>query len=262
MKSDSSWGYLVSVGVAFAHQAQLGKGNGGTNEPLHQPSKSSNTRGWTLFSRFLYLEFCGFLILAASRYLDKILISPKVPDSRLAPLAAAAILQQTLAATTLSSSPLVRQSPFSTPQVMPENTGNPPQTQSQGSSRGRRNHGRRGGRGGRAPKATNGPSEGSRDAPALSGNTDATSTSTQNQSIRGSNSRPRGNRNRQPRRQNGDPDAAANVSRPATRRAFGGHLTSNANEVNEASAVTSSGPAGLSADAPEFVPGQPVASRR
>ncbi|KAJ6783122.1 hypothetical protein PWT90_07157 [Aphanocladium album] len=143
---------------------------------------------------------------------------------------------------------------------MPESQGNPSQTPSQGSSRGRSNHGRRGGRNGRGPRPKNGPSEGSGDAPALNG-TSGSAAPTQQNPAREPNQRSRGGRNRSSKHQIGVSGSAPNGARPAGRRAFGGHLTSATEENGESSNAVSSSPASLSADAPEFVPGQPVVSR-
>ncbi|XWW97269.1 hypothetical protein V2A60_005251 [Cordyceps javanica] len=113
---------------------------------------------------------------------------------------------------------------------MPENQGSPSQTPSQGSSRGKHHNGRRGGRNGRGSKLHNGPAEGSSDAPALNGDV-------------------------------GVSGSTPNGHRPAGRRAFGGHLTTATGDDNELTHAASPASLGLSADAPEFVPGQPVMSR-
>lgn len=202
-----------------------------------------------------------YLIPAASSRSIKIPPPSSALDTRLAPLAAAEILQQTPAPAPLSSSPLVRQSPIAVRQVMPESQGNPSQTPSQGSSRGRPNHGRRGGRTGRGGKPKNGHSEGSSDAPALNGDV-ASAAATPENSTRASNQRSRGNRNRPSKRHTGISGSAPNGPRPTGRRAFGGQLTSATEAGEEPPNTASSAPAGLSVDAPEFVPGQPVVSRR
>ncbi|KAJ3494781.1 hypothetical protein NLG97_g3856 [Lecanicillium saksenae] len=144
---------------------------------------------------------------------------------------------------------------------MPETQGNSSQTPSQGSSRGRNSHGRRGGRNGRGPRPKNGASEGSSDGPALNGASDSSAAPTQQNPTRESNQRSRGNRNRPPKRQTGVSGSAPNGARPAGRRAFGGHLTSATEDGNETANAVPSPVASLSADAPEFVPGQPVVSR-
>lgn len=48
--------------------------------------------------------------------------------------------------------------------------------------------------------------------------------------------------------------------RPSAQRAFGGHLTSATAETGDDDSVFVA--ASLSADAPEFVPGQPIVTRR
>ncbi|KAK8146563.1 FKBP12-associated protein [Beauveria asiatica] len=144
---------------------------------------------------------------------------------------------------------------------MPENQGNSPHTPSQGSSRGRYNHGRRRGRSDRGPRPNNGPFEGSADTPSVNGSVHSSPAPPQEDPTRGSNSRSRGNRNRPSKRQTGVSGSAPTRPRPAGRRAFGGHLSSTTEASNELSNSSSSAPAGLSVDAPEFVPGQPIVPR-
>lgn len=144
---------------------------------------------------------------------------------------------------------------------MPENQGNPPHTPSQGSSRGRYNHGRRRGRSGRGPRPNDGPSERSADTPSVNGSVHSSPAPPQEDLPRGSNSRSRGNRSRPSKRQTGVSGSTPTGPRSAGRRAFGGHLSSAREASNELSNSSSSAPVGLSVDAPEFVPGQPIVPR-
>ncbi|KYK54337.1 hypothetical protein DCS_06294 [Drechmeria coniospora] len=150
---------------------------------------------------------------------------------------------------------------------MPDTEGPVDRTQSQRQRRGGYNVRRRG-RGGNALARVDGPDSGTRnvaaqnDVPQLSSQPSSQPES-QLSSSRGSQStaneagrRPRGRNNRGGRRHRPDD---SNPSRrgtpgPATSRAFGGHLTGA--DVEEPSATS------LSADAPAFVPGRPVTSRR
>lgn len=148
-------------------------------------------------------------------------------------------------------------------QVMPQAEGSQTQTQSQGSSRGRSNHVRRGGRGGKGQRSNNGRSVGGADAPGETSSSQTPSTAAQQNAKPNppSDGKSRGGRNRRNNRGRGG-GAAAGAGATATagpgRRAFGGHLTTSADqEQGEPTAALS-----LSADAPEFVPGKPVVSRR
>ncbi|EQK98547.1 zinc finger domain-containing protein [Ophiocordyceps sinensis CO18] len=140
---------------------------------------------------------------------------------------------------------------------MPDTEGSQPRPQSQ-RQRGRGHPGRRSGRGGRgrAHEDGSGPGGGnvsSRDPPSIA----ATRPESRQQEVaseRPSEShRGRSRRGRGPR-PGGRVAAGRGTPRPATYRSFGGHLTSEADESGSAAPF-------LSADAPEFVPGQPVVSR-
>ncbi|KAL6403562.1 hypothetical protein AUP68_12918 [Ilyonectria robusta] len=157
---------------------------------------------------------------------------------------------------------------------MPEGEGGPAPNQAQGQSQGSRGGnsrgGRRRGRGGRGRGRGNGngasrggrnaPTEG--DAPAPSSvataqpaaQLDLSSTPESSGASRGRRGR-RGGRSGGARGSETQPRGSFQVG---PQRRFGGRLTSNVDEVSQANTDAQ---LSLSADAPEFVPGQPVATR-
>ncbi|PTB65420.1 hypothetical protein BBK36DRAFT_1205358 [Trichoderma citrinoviride] len=155
-------------------------------------------------------------------------------------------------------------SPRSPTEIMPEGEASQSQNQSQGASRGA-SRGRRGrGRGGRGRGHHGGPAQGtpghaapqvdgsenlSASTPAPTSQQDSTPPSNPSRQARGGRSRrgPRGERG-------GARHSAPRAPQPATTRRFGGHLTV---DTEDASSEAPS----LSAEAPEFVPGQPVLPR-
>lgn len=147
---------------------------------------------------------------------------------------------------------------------MPEAEGSQPPSQPQGSSKGRRNHGRRGGRGGKNTTSTNGSSSvkangGPGEGPSAA--TPSNNNAAENSSNREGSKSSKPPRSRRGGKQNGrgtglKGDATA---RPLVQRSFGGHLTADRPDFDE---TTTNGAVSLSADAPEFVPGQPMAAAR
>lgn len=172
----------------------------------------------------------------------------------------------------MATSTALPQNASSQPQIMPEAEGSQAQTQSQRPNRGR-NHGHRRGRGGKTRQLADGSRSGSASAPSQSETfqSQAGSTATQRQSQAsseaptrsipdGSNSNQRG-RDRRPRgpRQVGRGSARHDAPRSFAHRSFGGHLTGISGEAGDS--AVSAAPS-LSADAPEFVPGKPLVTRR
>ncbi|KAK5990460.1 FKBP12-associated-like protein [Cladobotryum mycophilum] len=147
---------------------------------------------------------------------------------------------------------------------MPEGEGSQTQVpQPQGSSRGASRNRRGRGRGGRGRGQSDGPSQQTRGqgpssnnpadvnptAPAATPTPEPSSSVASARAGRGG----RGRRGQRPTERGGASNRAARVPRPGPSRSFGGHLTAAVEESTET--------ASLSADAPEFVPGRPVAKR-
>ncbi|PHH91457.1 hypothetical protein CDD83_358 [Cordyceps sp. RAO-2017] len=143
-------------------------------------------------------------------------------------------------------------------EAMPVAESSQPQSQSQ-RRQGRGHHGQRRGRGGRGRGAlsSHNPSGGNVPAEHLSVPDAAPTQSHQQEAASEGRLDTRRGRDRRGRGQppGGRASGAHGYQRPAPYRAFGGHLTTDTDETG--SAVPA-----LSGDAPEFVPGQPVASRR
>ncbi|CEJ82570.1 hypothetical protein VHEMI02629 [[Torrubiella] hemipterigena] len=146
---------------------------------------------------------------------------------------------------------------------MSEASGSQTQTQTSESSRGRSRQGQRGGRANRQRKPQDGASvrgsgastAGEPSTTQPNGASEQSSPSNSQQQSRSS----RGGRGQRGQRQNGRgqgrrPEAP---TKPATRRAFGGHLTSEAHDDTQ----SETGSLSLSGDAPVFVPGQPIVAR-
>lgn len=167
----------------------------------------------------------------------------------------------------ISPSPLSTAKLSRSSATMPEGEAPPapiqPQESSRGSSQSRRNRGRSGrGRGSQPNGATQ---RGGRSAAPQQNRDSSTAapepTPIAQGSTPSSNSRAsRGGRSRRGRRGGGE----SSVQQPEARhlragpsRTFGGHLTVDASESSSAALALS-----LSADAPEFVPGQPLVTRR
>ncbi|KPM41750.1 hypothetical protein AK830_g4790 [Neonectria ditissima] len=155
---------------------------------------------------------------------------------------------------------------------MAEGEGQQAPSQSQGSRGGSSRGGRRRGRGGRGRGRGNGSgnaaSRGGRNIPAESDASEPSSAATAQMtaqselsSIPESSGASRGRRNRRGGRAGGTrgPDAQPRGSfHVGPQRRFGGRLTTDSDQVSHTGAET---PPSLSADAPEFVPGQPMPVR-
>lgn len=149
--------------------------------------------------------------------------------------------------------------------IMPEGEASQAQNQAQGASRGA-SRGRRGrGRGGRGRGHHAGSTQGTQGQPAshtessenpptptaAPSQQDAASSSNPSRSSRGGRGSRRGPRQGE---RGGARQSAPRAPQPGPTRRFGGHLTVEADE-------TASDALSLSAEAPEFVPGQPVLPR-
>lgn len=137
---------------------------------------------------------------------------------------------------------------------MTEATGSQPETRSsESSSRGRSRQGQRGGRANRQRKPQNGTPVDETGGAAAGASSGQSEPHTTQPSSRARPSKGRGG-NRGGRGSGRKPETP---SRPATHRAFGGHLTSETPDDAE----SESGAASLNGDAPVFVPGQPMTAR-